>query len=102
IAARTFRHDTVVQLAAHAKIPVINALSDYEHPCQALADILTLMERFLKLEGRQLTYVGDGNNVANSLARLAAKLGVNLALACPRGYEPAAEVIEAARAEAET
>jgi ornithine carbamoyltransferase len=101
IAARTFRHQTVVDLAAHAKVPVINALSDHEHPCQALADMLTLLEHHMKLEGLQLAYVGDGNNVANSLALLAAKLGVNLALACPAGYEPAGEVIAAAQAEAE-
>src|SRR5690606_20841784 len=70
ISARVFRHSTVEELAAHATIPVINALSDTEHPCQALADMLTLKEHFGKLSGLRLAYIGDGNNVCNSLMLL--------------------------------
>ena len=80
-------------MAASAKIPVINALSDRFHPCQALADFLTLEEKFGALRGFKLAYVGDGNNVCHSLIFLAARLGVNLRIATPPNYEPALEVL---------
>jgi ornithine carbamoyltransferase len=88
IVARVFLHSDVVELADHASVPVINALSDREHPCQILADLLTLYERRGSLKGLQLAYVGDGNNVAHSLALAAPGLGIDLRFACPDGYEP--------------
>jgi ornithine carbamoyltransferase len=88
IAARVFRHQTIEELARHATIPVINALSDQEHPCQALADMLTLQEHYGYLEGLRLTYVGDGNNVCHSLMLLGAILGVHMTVACPPDYRP--------------
>jgi ornithine carbamoyltransferase len=96
ISARVFRHSTIEELARHATVPVINALSDREHPCQALADMLTLLERFGQLRGLRLAYVGDGNNVAHSLMLLGATLGVNVALACPPDYRPDPEILEQA------
>lgn len=87
IMARTFEHDTVVDLAQFASIPIINALTDFTHPCQAMADVLTIQEHLGKLEGVTITYVGDGNNVARSLAFVAAKLGMKLIIASPAGYE---------------
>jgi ornithine carbamoyltransferase len=86
IMARVFDHDHVMQLANWAEIPVINGLSDYNHPCQALADALTIQENFGSLKGQKVTYVGDGNNVALSLMHIAAKLGANFAIANPAGY----------------
>jgi ornithine carbamoyltransferase len=94
---RTFSHSTVADMAAYASIPVINALSDYEHPCQAFADYFTLQEKFGDLTQVKLAYVGDGNNVAHSLLLAAATLGSHLAVATPAGYEPAAEVLAKAR-----
>ena len=94
---RTFSHSTVADMAAYASIPVINALSDYEHPCQAFADYFTLLEKFGDLTRVKLAYVGDGNNVAHSLLLAAATLGSHLAVATPAGYEPAAEVLAKAR-----
>lgn len=88
IAARVFKHQTVEDLARHATVPVINALSDREHPCQALADMLTLHERYGHLEGLHLAYVGDGNNVCHSLMVLGAMLGIHVAVACPPDYRP--------------
>jgi len=87
LAVRTFAHSTLEELASYAAIPVVNALSDDAHPCQAMADMLTLRELKGTLEGRKLTFVGDGNNVAMSLAEAAALLGVEFVLACPEGYE---------------
>ena len=92
IVLRTFSHDTVTALAEHASIPVINALSDHEHPCQALADIMCLHERFGNLKNIKLAYVGDGNNVAHSLLLAAASTGCSIAVATPEGYEPSTEV----------
>ena len=86
IAARTYEHQTLLGLAKHADVPVINALSDEEHPCQALADLLTVLERFGTLRGVRLAYVGDGFNVAASLAEAAALTGVSFAMASPEGY----------------
>ncbi len=88
IMARTFAHETLEVLAANAKIPVINGLSDLEHPCQALADFQTILEHKGKLKGLKLAFIGDGNNVANSLLLLAAKVGVDFAIGCPKGFEP--------------
>jgi ornithine carbamoyltransferase len=97
IAARVYSHDTVESLARHASIPVINGLSDFEHPCQALADYFTLWERGLDLSRVRLTYLGDGNNVCHSLMLLGALLGTRLTLGCPPGYEPDPRVIEKVR-----
>ena len=98
IVARTFAHDTVVELARHAAVPVINALTDFSHPCQGLADLYTLMQhRGPSLDGLTLAYVGDGNNVLHSLLYGCAVLGINVRAATPRGYEPAPEVVAGAR-----
>lgn len=97
IVARTFSHETVVGLADAADIPVINGLTDREHPCQALADFYTIREHKAQTEGMKLVFVGDGNNVAQSLMLLAPRMGTHFTLACPPGYEPGAEVVERAR-----
>ncbi len=88
IMIRTFAHQIVIDMAEHASIPVINGLTDYSHPCQAMADFLTIQEKKKKLEGLKLCYVGDGNNVAHSLMFAGARLGVSVTIACPPGYEP--------------
>jgi len=93
IMARTFEHDTLVELARFAEVPVINALSDFSHPCQAMADVLTVGEHCGKLSGLKIAYIGDGNNVARSLAFACAKLGMKLAVASPAGYELDADSI---------
>jgi len=87
IAARTFAHATVESLAKYATVPVINALSDSEHPCQALADIMTIYEKKGKLEGLTVAYIGDGNNVSNSLMLACVLVGMNFRIASPKGYE---------------
>lgn len=97
IMARVFAHDTVVELARHSAVPVINGLSDYSHPCQGLADFLTIRERFDALEGLRLTYLGDGNNVAASLAFGCALLGMVFVIASPAGYELPEAVMARAR-----
>ena len=97
IAARVFAHATVEALARHATIPVINGLSDLEHPCQALADYFTLWERGLDLARLRLTWLGDGNNVCHSVLLLGALLGTRITVGCPPGYEPDPRVIETAR-----
>lgn len=97
IMARVFAHDHVVQLAEWASIPVINGLSDYNHPCQAMADILTVLEEFGKLKDINITYVGDGNNVAVSLMHVAAKLGANFTIANPEGFGMPEAAIEEGR-----
>ena len=101
IVLRTFSQQTIEGMAEHACIPVINALSDLEHPCQALADYLTLIERFGDMKDRCLAYVGDGNNVAHSLLLTCACLGSSIRVATPPGYEPNAEIVAAAREIAE-
>jgi len=101
VVLRTFEHNTVVDMAEHAGIPVINALTDVEHPCQALADYFTLQERFGDLRNVQLAYIGDGNNVAHSLMLTCAALGSTIRIATPPTYEPNVEVIADARALAE-
>src|SRR5271165_1965145 len=93
IVARVYEQRVLEEMAANAKIPVINALSDKFHPCQALADLFTLEERFGALRGFKLAYVGDGNNVCNSLIFLAARLGVHLTIATPKTYAPNPEVV---------
>ncbi len=98
IMARTFAHETLVELAAHATIPVINALSDRGHPCQVLSDCLTLIEHRGRLDGLRIAYLGDGNNMANSWIEAAAAFGFHFLAACPPGYEPDAETIRTARA----
>jgi len=99
IMARTFSHRVLEELAEHAHIPVINGLTDFNHPCQAIADYMTILEVKKGLPGIKVAYVGDGNNVAVSLIKGAARLGVQLALATPAGYEPDAEVVQWARDE---
>jgi ornithine carbamoyltransferase len=96
ITARVFSHNTVVQLAAHASVPVINSLSDWEHPLQILADLLTMRQRFSRLEGLKLAWIGDGNNVCNSLILASAILGMEITAASPSGYRPKPEILEQA------
>jgi len=98
IMARTFAHNTVVELADFASVPVINALTDFSHPCQAMADVLTIKEHKGKIEGIKIAYVGDGNNVARSLAFASAKLGMKLDIASPAGYELDSDSIDRANA----
>ena len=97
IVARTFEQRAVEELAEHAAIPVINALSDRFHPCQALSDFFTLQERFGGLRGLKLAYVGDGNNVCHSLLVTGARVGAHVRVATPAGYEPDAEIVAEAR-----
>ena len=96
IVARTLYQETVDELARYSRVPVINALSDRYHPCQALADLYTLRERFGDLKGLKLAFVGDGFNVAHSLLITCARLGVDITVATPRGYEPKPEIVRAA------
>lgn len=102
IVLRTFAHDTITEMAAHASVPVINALSDLEHPCQAIADFMTLEERFGAVDGIKFTYIGDGNNVCHSLMLAGALLGSNVTIATPKGFEPKLEIIHKAIEIAET
>ena len=97
IVARVFAQSTIEELAKWSHVPVINALSDRYHPCQILADMLTLQERFGRLEGLKLAFVGDGNNVAHSLMLTAGRLGVQVAVATPVGYRPDAGIVAQAR-----
>ena len=97
IAIRTFNHSDLEEYAKWSTKPVINALTDLEHPCQALADFLTIKEEFIDFKNVILTFIGDGNNVANSLILCGALLGVEVRVACPRGYEPNSILIERAR-----
>jgi ornithine carbamoyltransferase len=97
IMARVFEHDHVVQLAKWSSVPVINGLSDYNHPCQAMADALTIQEEFGSLRGLNVTFVGDSNNVAVSLMHISTKLGANFTIASPEGYELKPAPVEVAR-----
>jgi ornithine carbamoyltransferase len=97
IVLRTFAHETIEGMAQYASIPVINALSDLEHPCQALADYLTLQERFGNLKNVTIAYVGDGNNVAHSLLLTSACLGSSIRVATPKGFEPNARIVADAK-----
>lgn len=94
IIIRTYSHDILSEFASEASIPVINGLSDLHHPCQALADLMTILEKKGRLKGLRLAYVGDGNNVANSLIEAAASTGMHIAIASPRGYEPDQRIIK--------
>lgn len=97
IVARTFAHQDIIELAKNATIPVINGLSDLLHPCQGLADAFTIKEKFKKLGGLKLAFVGDGNNVLHSLLYCGAKTGLNISIAAPEGYEPNAQILKEAR-----
>lgn len=98
ITARVHSHGTVLQLAEHASVPVINALSDWEHPLQILADLQTMSQNFQALDGLQIGWIGDGNNVCNSLILASAILRMEITVASPPGYGPKAEILEEARA----
>jgi ornithine carbamoyltransferase len=91
--ARTFEHSTITDLASYATVPVINALTDWLHPCQAMADVLTIQEHCKDYEGVKIAFIGDGNNVARSLAHACAKLNMKMVIASPAGYELDAETI---------
>ncbi|MFA5388278.1 MAG: ornithine carbamoyltransferase [Candidatus Omnitrophota bacterium] len=93
IVARTFSHKTVVELAKYSSIPVINGLTDYQHPCQALSDLFSIKEK-KGIEGVTVAFVGDGNNVLNSLLYVCHKMGIKIRAACPKGYEPAKDVLK--------
>ncbi len=98
IMARTFSHSTVIELAEYTDVPVINALTDWSHPCQAMADVLTIQEHTGRVEGVKIAFIGDGNNVARSLAFACGKLGMKMTVASPAGYELDAESVEEANA----
>jgi len=100
IMARVFSHQTILDLTRYSSVPVINGLSDFSHPCQGLADLFTIHEKKGRLSGLKLAYVGDGNNVAHSLIFGCSKVGMNITLACPKGYEPKPEVVSKAEEEA--
>lgn len=97
IMARVFKHESIAGLAEHATVPVINGLCDVYHPCQGLADILTVWEKKRQFEGLTLTFIGDGNNVAHSLINGCAKVGMAFRIACPVGFEPNEDIVAAAR-----
>ncbi len=97
IMIRARSHATVVEMAKNATIPVINGLDDHEHPCQALADLMTIREKKGTLKGLKIAWIGDGNNVCNSLILASAMMGMKMTAACPKGYEPDKDVIEKAR-----
>ena len=99
IMARVFAHRTILDLVKYSRVPVINGLSDFTHPCQGLADLFTIYEKKGRLSGLKLAYVGDGNNVAHSLLYGCSKVGMNITLACPKGYEPDPEVVSEAKEE---
>ncbi len=96
IMIRTFSHQDVIDLAKYATIPVINGLTDLHHPCQVLADLFTILEKKRKLQGLKLAYVGDGNNMAHSLLQGCSKVGMDIAIATPKGYEPKKEIVNQA------
>lgn len=97
IMIRAIKHEDVVELAKYSDVPVISGLTDLEHPCQALADMLTVKEHFGSCEGRKICFVGDGNNVCNSLLLIAPLLGMDISVACPKGYETSKEILNTAR-----
>ena len=97
ITARVYSHNTVVQLAKHASVPVVNALSDWEHPLQILADLMTMRQRFGRLDGLKIAWIGDGNNVCNSMILAAAIMGMSIVAASPKGFEPTATILEEAK-----
>lgn len=97
VMARVFAHEHVLELAKWSSVPVINGLSDYNHPCQAMADALTIQEKFGSLKGLNVTFLGDGNNVAVSLMHICSKLGANFTIACPEGFDITPKAVEAAK-----
>src|SRR5512137_2120644 len=100
IMARVFAHQTILDLVKYSTVPVINGLSDFTHPCQGLADLFTIYEKKGRLSGLRLAYIGDGNNVAHSLLYGCSKVGMDITLACPKGYEPKPAVVSKAKEEA--
>jgi ornithine carbamoyltransferase len=98
VVIRTYSHNTLMEFASYSSIPVVNGLSDLHHPCQILADLMTIVEKKGRLEDIKLTYIGDGNNVANSLIEAASLMRLNLVIACPKGYEPDHEILKKAKA----
>jgi ornithine carbamoyltransferase len=100
IVIRTFSHSTLEQFSANSSIPVINGLSDLHHPCQILADMMTVIEKKGGLRGMKIAFIGDGNNVCNSMVEAASLMEFNLTVACPEGFEPDADILEKARASA--
>jgi ornithine carbamoyltransferase len=100
IVARVFKHKEVLELAQYSLVPVINGLSDLFHPCQALADIFTIKEKRGSLKGLTLSYIGDGNNVCNSLLQITSMMGMNMKVGCPKGFSPDKEVVAFAQAQA--
>ncbi len=100
IVIRTFAHSTLEQFAGNSSIPVINGLSDLHHPCQILADMMTIIERKGRLKGLKVAFIGDGNNVCNSMVEAASLMGFNLTVACPEGFEPDAGILEKAMSSA--
>lgn len=101
VVARVYKHSDLEEMAKYADIPIINALSDMYHPCQIVADLYTMWEKFGSLKGLKVAYVGDGNNVCNSLLIGCSKMGVNLSVACPLGYEPSSEALRFAERNSE-
>ena len=102
VVIRTFNHDALINFAASSSIPVVNGLSDLHHPCQALADLMTILEKKRRLKDIHLTYIGDGNNVAHSLVEAASMMGIHLTIACPEGYEPDPQIFQEAKAVAKS
>ena len=100
IMIRTFAHDDVDELARHADVPVINGLTDLQHPCQVLADLATIRQHLGTFEGKKIAWIGDGNNMANSWIDAAYRLGFDLALACPEGYDPDPQLLARAKTQA--
>ncbi len=100
ITARLFEHDDIIELARHSSVPVINALTGLHHPCQTLADLLTVQEHKGRLKGLKLAWVGDGNNVCNSLMLGCTLVGINTSIGCPEGYEPPTKIVKRARGNA--
>ena len=96
VVARVYQHNDLEEMAQHADIPVVNALSDLFHPCQIVGDLLTIWEHFNSLEGRKLAYIGDANNVCNSLLIGCSKMGVRIAVACPQEFQPEAKILKMA------
>ncbi|MFN2399136.1 MAG: ornithine carbamoyltransferase, partial [Gemmatimonadaceae bacterium] len=101
IMIRTFAHSEIEELARHASVPVINGLTDLLHPCQVIADLMTVKQHIGGWDGKKIAWVGDGNNMANSWINAAYRLGFQLALACPQGYEPDPEILARARTSAD-
>jgi ornithine carbamoyltransferase len=97
IMIRTYAHSEIEELAKYSRVPVINGLTDLLHPCQVLADVLTVRQRLGSYEGKKIAWIGDGNNMANSWINAAYRLGFELSLACPEGYDPNAEILERAQ-----